>query len=120
MKYIRQFGIILAFSFLGEGLRALILVPVPASIYGLVLLFAGLMLGLIKVESVRGAGMFLIEAMPLMFIPTAVGLLDSWGILAPVVIPFAVITVLSTAAVMAVSGRVTQAVMRRGKSGEAE
>ncbi len=120
MKYFRQFAVILAVSFLGEGLRALIPLPIPASIYGLLLLFAGLLSGLVRVESVRDTGMFLIETMPLMFIPTAVGLLDSWGILAPVVIPFAVITVLSTAAVMAVSGRVTQAVLRSARAEDAE
>lgn len=45
MKHLRQFLIILFFSFLGEGLKALLPLPVPASIYGLVLLFAALELG---------------------------------------------------------------------------
>ena len=50
MKYLRQFLIILLFSFLGEGLKALLPLPVPASIYGLVLLFAALELGIIKLS----------------------------------------------------------------------
>ena len=39
MKYLRQLLIILIFSFIGEVLHSLIPIQVPASIYGLVLLF---------------------------------------------------------------------------------
>ena len=39
MRYVKQFGIILLISFLGEVLHALLPLPVPASIYGIVLLF---------------------------------------------------------------------------------
>ena len=40
MKYFKQFLIILSVSFLGEVLHALLPLPVPASIYGLVLMLA--------------------------------------------------------------------------------
>lgn len=73
MKHLRQFLIILLFSFLGEGLKALLPLPVPASIYGLVLLFAALELGIIKLSAVEDAGKFLIEIMPVMFIPAGAG-----------------------------------------------
>ena len=79
MKYIKQFGIILLISFLGEILRAVIPLPIPASIYGLVLMLAALMTHLLPLEAVQDSGKFLIEIMPLMFIPAAVGLLDSWS-----------------------------------------
>ena len=64
MKYFKQFGIILTVSFLGELLHALIPLPVPASIYGLVLMLAALITGLIPLDRVREAGSFLIEIMP--------------------------------------------------------
>ena len=60
MKYFKQFGIILTVSFLGELLHALIPLPVPASIYGLVLMLAALITGLIPLDRVREAGSFLI------------------------------------------------------------
>ena len=75
MKYIRQFLWILLFSFVGEVLKYLIPLPVPASIYGLVLLFVALLSGVIRLEAIREVSQFLIEIMPLMFIPAAVGLL---------------------------------------------
>lgn len=112
MKYIKQFGIILLISFIGEVLRYYIPLKIPASIYGLVLLFLALELRIIKVESVRETSRFLIEIMPLMFVPAGVGLLSSWGVLKPVCIPIIVIVIVSTIIVMAVSGLVTQGVIR--------
>ena len=115
MKYIKQFGIILAITFLGEILHALLPVPVPAGIYGIVLLFVGLKTGLIPLAEVKDASKFLINIMPLMFIPAAVGLMDTWEIIAPSWLQFILVTVITTVVVMAVSGLVTQAVIRLRK-----
>ncbi len=115
MKYLRQFLIILFITFIGEVFNLVIPLPIPASIYGLVILLVALLTGIIKVEMVKEASAFLIEIMPLMFIPAAVGLIESWGILKPICLKISVITVVSTVAVMAVSGLVTQAIIRNGK-----
>lgn len=111
MKFIKQFGIIMLISFVGEVLNSVIPLPVPASIYGFVIMFACLKLKIIKISSVHETGKFLIEIMPLMFIPAAVGLITAWKVLKPMFVPVAVITVVSTIVVMAVSGRVTQDVI---------
>ena len=115
MKHLRQFLIILLFSFLGEGLKALLPLPVPASIYGLVLLFIALETRLLPLAAVKDAGKFMIEIMPLMFIPAGAGLIDAWDALRPICVQIVVIMVVSTIVVMIVSGHVTQFVMRRGK-----
>ena len=118
MKYIKQCLIILVISFIGELLKYLLPLPIPASIYGMVLLFTGLMTGLIKLEEVKETGTFLIEIMPLMFIPAAVGIIESWDIIKPNVIAYAIITIVSTVLVMALAGRVTQFVIRHSKKGD--
>ena len=69
MKFVRQFMIILLFSFLGELLKYVLPFPVPASIYGMVLLFIALETRLLPLAAVKDAGKFMIEIMPLMFIP---------------------------------------------------
>lgn len=115
MKYIRQFLIILLISFLGEVLKIVLPLPIPASIYGLILMFAALELRIIKLDSVRETGKFLIEIMPMMFIPAGVGLLEAWGKLSPVILPVIVTVAISTVVVMGVSGRVTQSVIRMEK-----
>lgn len=115
MKYIKQFGIIIFVSFLGEVLHACIPLPVPASIYGLLLMFAGLWAKVIPYGQVEETGHFLIEIMPVMFIPAGVGLMEAADVLKPLLIPYIVVTVVSTILVMAVSGKVTQAVIQHEK-----
>ena len=83
-------------------------------------MLAALMTGVVKRDSVREAGVFLVEIMPVMFIPAAVGLLEAWGVLRPVWLPVAVITVVSTVLVMGVSGLVTQFVIRRDERRQGE
>lgn len=112
MKYVRQFVIILAVSFIGEALKIMLPLPVPASIYGLVLMFLALETGILKLEQVRETAKYLIEIMPLMFIPAGVGLLEAWGDLKPIWIQVILIMMISTIVVMGISGRVTQMVIR--------
>lgn len=112
MKYLRQFCIILIISFLGEILHGLIPLPIPASVYGLALMFTALCSGILKPEQVSAAADFLIEIMPVMFIPAAVGLLESWPVLKPICLPVILITLITTVIVMAVTGRITQRLIR--------
>lgn len=115
MKYLKQFGIILLISFIGEVIHSLVPLPVPASIYGLIIILICFMTGLLKVEAVKEASKFLLEIMPLLFIPAAVGLINSWQVLRSIIIPVGVITAVSTIVVMVCAGRVTQRFMRRKK-----
>lgn len=115
MKYVKQFLIILAVSFAGEFLGKILPLPVPGSIYGLVIMFACLLTGVIKVADVKETSRFLLDIMPCLFIPAAVGLMEQWGIIRGSLPAYVVIVLVTTAAVMAVSGRVTQALMKRGE-----
>lgn len=107
VKYLRQFGIILAVTCVGEIMKYFIPLPIPGSIYGLILMFVLLLTKVIKVDHVKETGEFLIEIMPLMFIPAGVGLITSWSQLQPFLVPLLVITVVSTFVVMIVTGKVT-------------
>lgn len=120
MKYIREFGIIIVISLIGELLNYLIPLPIPSSIYGLVIMFLCLHFKIVKIADVKKTAVFLIEIMPLMFIPAAVGIIESWDIIKPNVIAYAIITIVSTVLVMAVAGRVTQWVIKHSKKEEKE
>lgn len=115
MRYIKQFSIILVISLMGELLHEFLPFSMPASIYGLVLMLVALISGLIKVEHVKETSAFLLDVMPIMFVPPAVGLVDSWGILQEILIPFVLVGTVSTIIVMVVSGKVTQGIICRGK-----
>ncbi len=112
LKLLRQFLIILLLSLVGEGLHALLPLPVPASVYGLVLMLLCLCTGTLRLDQVERASDFLIEIMPVMFVPAAVGLTESWEQLRGVLVPMLVIMVLTTVLVMVVTGHVTQFVMK--------
>lgn len=112
MKYVKQFVIIIAVTFLGELLHHVIPLPVPASIYGLVIMLFLLITGIVKIGHVKKMAEFLIEIMPMMFIPAGVGLLTAWDEIRPVLIPILIMTVVSTFLTMGVTGTVAQAVMR--------
>ena len=115
MKYLRQFLIILGISFVGELLKVLLPLQIPASIYGMVMLFIGLLTGWIPLDAVRDAGKFLIEIMPVMFIPAGVGLMASWGILKPMLLPVSIIVVVTLITVMVATGWSSQWMIRRDK-----
>jgi len=114
MKILRQFGLILAITFAGEVLKALLPLPIPASIYGMVIMLVGLVSGLLRLEDVQDVGDFLIEIMPILFVP-AVGLMDSWGTMKALLLPSVVMLVVVTVLVIVVTGRVTQVLIRRKK-----
>ena len=119
MKLLYQFGVILAVTFVGELLYALLPLPIPASIYGLIVMLICLGTKVVKLSQVKIAADFLIDIMPPMFIPAAVGLIVVWGDLKEFLIPVVVITCLSTVIVMVCTGKVTQTLIRRKqKTGE--
>ncbi len=109
---------ILAISFIGEILKYFLPLPIPASIYGMMILFIGLLTGIIPLEALKDVGKFLIEIMPVMFIPAGVGLMSSWVNLKPVLLPVSIITVVSIVTVMIATGRTSQWIIRRGKKKE--
>ena len=113
MKFLRQFMIILLLSFLGEVLKMFIPLPIPASVYGLGLMLVCLMTGVLKTSQVKDAAFFLIEIMPVMFIPAAAGLIDSWKVLQPLLLPILVITVVITIFVMVVTGKIAQMIAQK-------
>jgi len=113
MRYLRQLGIILLFSLAGELLRELIPLPIPAGIYGFVLLFAGLCTGAVKLRQVERVSDFLIEIMQVILMPACIVIIDYWGEVRQSLAALAVISIVSTAAVMAVTGKVSDLILDR-------
>lgn len=119
MRYIKQIFIIFGITMVGEVLNAILPLPVPSGVYGLFLLLAGLCTKVIKVSDVEDVGNFLLDTMPMMFIPVSVGLIESYDAMKAVLVPLVVISVVSTIVVMAVTGKMTEVIIRLvGKRGE--
>ena len=111
MTYVREILWIIAFTLLGEVLNRLLKLPVPAGVYGLVLMLLALLCGIIRLEDVEGAGNFLLDTMTIMFLPAAVGIMTVTELLCPVLLPYLIIIVLSTVLVMSVTGLIAEKIL---------
>lgn len=120
MKYLKETAIIFGITMAGEFLNYLLPFPVPSGVYGLFILLTLLSVGIIKVEEVSSVGDFLLDTMPLMFIPAGVGLLDSTGEAGEILVPLVVITAVSTVFVMVLTGEVAQRIIRGAQKKETE
>ena len=118
MKYLKEVAIIFGITMVGEVLNEMIPLPVPAGVYGLFLLLGLLCTKVIKLEDVSAAGNLLLDLMPLMFVPAAVGLIEKYAELTSILIPFIVISAVSTLIVMTVTGKTTELILHRQKKEE--
>lgn len=111
MKYLKQFLIIMSVSYVGELLNHVIPLPIPASIYGLVIMLGLLISKKLKLGAVKETADFFINIMPVMFIPACVGLIASWEVLKPFWLPVIVISIVSTVLVMITTGKTTDIIL---------
>lgn len=113
MEYVFQFLIIAVISFVGEILSLTLPLPIPGSVYGLLLLLLLLSTGLLKLRHVEKAGDFLVQIMPLLFIGPTVGILSVLGVVADSLPAILAICAVTTIIVMAVTGLTAQAMLNR-------
>lgn len=114
MKYVRECAVIFGITLVGELLNMLLPLPIPAGVYGLFLLLFLLCSGILKLEDVEGTGNFLLDIMPIMFIPASVGLIESYEALSGILVPLVIICIVSTVVVMVVTGKVTELMLGAG------
>lgn len=112
MKHIYEITLIATVSFAGELLNYLLPLPIPGSIYGLVLMLILLVTGLIKVDQVKTTGDWLITLMPVMFVGPVVGLMSSYDSYKDFVIPVFAISIVTMVITMAAAGLTSQGLIR--------
>lgn len=108
MKYLRQFSWIILVSFLGEVLHFVLPLPIPASVYGLVLMLVLLMTKVISLDKVEAVSDWMMSIMPLFFMPATVALIESFGAMKGQVLAILGICFISTVVVTIVTGWVAQ------------
>lgn len=113
MKYIHQFLIILTISFIGELLTLILPLPIPASVYGLIIMLICLFTGLIKLKQIEEVADWLILIMPVLFVPSAVSLINVGEALMKDILVISIVTLISTIIVMVVTGKVAQLIIER-------
>ena len=118
VKYIKQICIILGVCLLAELMEYFIPLPIAASIYGLVLMLIALWTKIIPLKEVEGVSDFLTDNLAVMFIPPTVGIMASVEEMKQMLVPLIVISALTTLLIMAVTGWVSQAIIRKKKARE--
>ncbi len=118
MKYMKQIAIIATISFIAELLYYFIPLPIPASVYGLVILFLLLCLKVVKLSQVENVADFLISIMPLFFIAPSVGLMESFDSIKGQVLPLVFICFVSTVVVTVCTGWIAQIMVRIRRKNE--
>lgn len=111
MKYLIQMMIIGGITFLGEMLHVLIPLPVPASVYGMAILFVCLCLHIIREEQIQETAQWLLAVMPVMFIGPGVEIMEHYTKIADSLLPFVAVVLISTVLVMAATGLTVQGIM---------
>ncbi len=71
-----QILFIYLFLFLGTMVKAIVSLPIPASMIGLLLLLLALKLGIVKLEWIEQGGNWLLAELMLFFVPSAVGIVN--------------------------------------------
>lgn len=122
MKYLFQFGLIMLFVFLGEVMEHFIPLPIAGSIWGLLLLFFALVLGVVKLAWVEDVADWLHRVMGLFFVAPAVAIIDIWDDISSIWPMLVVILVVAYFVTMVMTGVTIQAWLgrRQKKQGAAE
>lgn len=115
MKYLHQAAILAAITFAAELLKFLLPLPIPASIYGLIMLFLLLKTGLLKLNQIQDVGDLLLELMPLLLVPASVSFVTALETIQAMLLPVLIMGFLGTMAVMAATGRMAQHFVRKGE-----
>jgi len=121
MKGLVGFLIILLCLLAGNLVSGLLGLPIPGSIFGMVLLLVLLMTKAVRLETVEPAAGLLVSLLILLLIPGTVDIMASFHKLAGVVPQLVLIVIASTALVILVTGRTVQSLIRwkERKNGEA-
>lgn len=115
MKILKEITIYFAITFISEIISKFLLVKIPASIIGIIILFTLLETKLIKIEEVETVGNYLIKIMPLLFIPAGVSLIKFLPELKSIALPLVCAVTISTVILMVAVGKITQRWMENEK-----
>ena len=120
MKIIYQIGIIFSLCWVSQIVEALLPIDFPASVIGMILLFALLVFRVLKVEHIREKSDFLLANMAFFFVP-GVSIINYFDVLKSSVVQLLLIclfTTVLTFAATAGSIRLTLKLMNRRKGGQ--
>ncbi len=119
MNIMGELAIIFGVCLAAEVIAAALPFAFPASVISMLLLLALLLCGGVKERHIGRASGFFVDNMAFFFIPPCVGILDYAGALAACLVPFLIISILTTPLVYLVTAWVIQGMMALRRRKEA-
>ncbi|MDY9924734.1 CidA/LrgA family protein [Methanosarcina sp.] len=101
---LKQFSIILSIYFLGELFQKALELPVPGNILGMLILFFGLLTGVIKLEMIDRISDFLLDNLAFFFLPAGVSLITCFALLEGKWTAILGVSIISTVIILGVTG----------------
>jgi holin-like protein len=120
MKAMKGLFIILISLMAGNLITALTKLPIPGTIFGMLILLILLESKVVKLETVDPAASALLSVMVMLFVPGAVNLMNVYDKFDGVIIRVFAIVVITTIAVMAVTGIVAEQIIKAKHKKERE
>lgn len=110
---IREFLLIFIVNYIGVILTAVLHLPIPGTISGMLLLFALLYFKVLKLSSIQNAGNFLLLNMTIFFLPPSVSLIESLYLLKTGIFKILFLVIFSTILTMVVTALTVQYLIER-------
>jgi holin-like protein len=104
--------------FIGNGIQAILQIPIPGSVIGMILFFVLLKSGIVKLEWVLEGTSLLLRHLTLFFIPVTVGFIEYLELFQGKGIWLLIITIFSTALVMGLAGMTSERLAKRQQKEE--
>ncbi|RRZ94589.1 CidA/LrgA family protein [Erwinia sp. 198] len=117
-RYLRAFLIIYLCLYAGNALALLLLVTIPGSIIGMLILFFLLAFQLVPPDWIRPGSLLLIRYMALLFVPISVGVMGYTDLLSAQFGPIVVSCVVSTFIVLLTVGLASHQLHGKGTGDE--
>lgn len=114
MNFLEQFAILIAALFAGSVLKAILPLPIPETIYGMVILFILFLTKILKTSDVKRASETILENMSFLFVPAGVGIIENFDLFRQNFFAMFVITLITASIAMIVSMKLVS-IVQKGK-----
>lgn len=113
VPFLQQAFIFAIVMLVANIIKGFLPMPMPASAIGLILLFIALSTKIVKVEQVEGLGNKLISIISFLFVPAAISVINSLGILSTSGLQIMLIIIVATVILLAIAGWSTQVFLKK-------
>ena len=112
MKHLFSLMMFFGVAVLGDFISNITKIPVPGNILGMIILFLLLCFKIVKLEDVKETGKFLLDNMLLFILPSAVGIISTYYLVADKIVLYVLMNIITTVLVFIATAYTAQGLVR--------